>query len=173
MLPPGASEACGLLAALDAASAPRILSLGADVLPAGRGWLAPWLHRPSEARPILGGLLVDFSGSLPDGSLPAEHLPRRPSATDRVSAACVGLTREIADLLAADTPFYPDPDVMLASVVKAFRRKGCPAQVRPQCRFVRYRAPVAPDAFADAVTAEAMARVLKPLFRTGGQEVWL
>ena len=41
-----------------------VLVLGADVLPAAAGWLAPWLCRLVSARPILGGTLLDAAGAV-------------------------------------------------------------------------------------------------------------
>ena len=132
----------GLRAALASAAAPRLLCLGADVLPAQAGWLAAWLARPEAARPVLGGALFDIGGSALNsagdpGGWPVRDLPRALSITRRVSAACVGLTGEAAERLAG-LPHYPDPDPILAAVVELFGRDGRGGRVLPRSRFVCY-----------------------------------
>ena len=171
-LPAAATEADGLRAALAAATAPRLLCLGAEVLPAGAGWLAAWLGRLDAARPVLGGALLDIGGAaLHVGGLtcvgwPVQDLPRGASGGGAVTAACVGLTRDAAERL-AEAPHYPEPDVMLAAAVRAMGRE---ARVLPQCRFVRYGGRAGPSRLAEAVDRAALALVLKPLFRPGADE---
>ena len=177
-LPAGATAADRLIAALSAAAAPRILSLGADVLPSGPGWLAPWLSGLTEARPILGGALLDVAGSVLDAGgtiapdkgqptarpratgCPARDLPRTTAATTLVTAECVGLTRSAADLLCTGVPNYPNPDLMLAELAQRMQ-----ARTLFQCRFVRYAAPAPRTPHDDAVDAAALALLLKAFFR--------
>ena len=82
-----------LLAAFDATRGAGILLLGADVLPAGPGWLAPWLCRLVSARPMLGGTLLDTAGAVIHAGgcagtagrhvgLPAADLPGRAGRGD-------------------------------------------------------------------------------------------
>ena len=167
-LPAAASEADGLREALAVAAAPRLLVLGADVLPAGPGWLAAWLGRPDAAPPAMGGVLLDIGGTVLHLGVqscvgwPARDLPRG-SARGAVSAACVGLTRAAAERLAA-APYYPEPDVMLAAAL------GQDARLLPQCRFVRYGGGAGRSRLAEAVDQAALELVLKPLFRPDADE---
>jgi hypothetical protein len=189
ILPAKATAADRVFAALDAASAPRMLVLGADVLPVGTGWLAPWLTGLGEGRPILGGTLLDAAGSVVDagGSVagdgdlpvarrralgwPARELARATTATDLVTAECVGITRSVADLLSDATPHYPNPDVMLASVVQAVRRQGQEARTLTQSRFVRYAVSTVRNPIIEAADARALGLVLKPFFRSGSDQL--
>lgn len=189
VLPDGATESDALLAAIRAVAAPRLLCLGAEVLPAGPGWLAAWLSRPDEARPVVGGALVDIGGSVlhaggrlvetatgagPDMQIrgagwPARDLPRSSAETDLVSADCVAMTLAAAQALAAAAR-YPNPDVMLAAMVQGLRQEGREARILLQSRFVRYSAAPRQAALAREVDAAALAALLKPFFRPGAEE---
>ncbi len=98
-LPAAATETDGLRAAIAAAAASRLLCLGAEVLPAGAGWLQVWLGRLDAERPVLGGALFDIGGAalhvggLPCVGWPARDLPRGAAGGGAVTAACVRLTR--------------------------------------------------------------------------------
>ncbi len=85
-------DAAGRLsAAVAAASAPRLLVFGADVLPVDPGWLAPW-RRLSPRHPLLRAVVLDHDGRRDDA--PAEAL---------------GLFRQtLAEVLAAREPHRHD-----------------------------------------------------------------
>ena len=175
-LPAAATEADGLRAALAAAAAPRLLCLGAEVLPAQAGWLAAWLARLDAARPVLGGALLDIGGSaLTSAAHRAVGWPvagpaaRRVDGRGAVSAACVGLTREAAERL-AEAAALSRPGRDAGRRGESFGRHGREARVLPQCRFVRYGGRPGAAALAEAVDAAALALVLKPLFRPGADE---
>jgi hypothetical protein len=176
------------LAALEQARGERLLAMGADVLPAGPGWLAAWLRRIGAARPMLGGALLDHSGAVlhagadpargPGGAaqrpgrfegLPAADLPRRPAMpTARVSAECVGLTRAAANLVLACRR-YPDPDIMLAQAAGVLRQEGRKISTLLACRFVRYAERRA-HPLDVAAQAEALRLTLNASFAAAGEK---
>ena len=163
VLPETSDATMRLLAAFDATRGAGILVLGADVLPAAPGWLAPWLCRLVSARPILGGTLIDAAGAVlhagavrGDGplrhvGLPSADLPDAPAAsTMLVSTECVGLTRSAAELVRDSGVRYPNPNVMLAETVARLRAEGREVATLLRCRFVRYT-DVPVDCFGEAV----------------------
>ena len=182
ILPEKSDATVRLLAAFDATRGAGILVLGADVLSAASGWLAPWLCRLVSARPILGGTLIDAAGAVlhagvvPGDSqlrhigLPSADLPDAPAAaTMLVSAECVGLTRSAAELVRDSGARYPNPDVMLADTVARLRAEGREVATLLRCRFVRYAdAPV--DRFGEAVDSAALQLVLKRSFSPSRDE---
>lgn len=180
-VPEEADDADRLVAALGACRGDRVLLLGADVLPAGMGWLSPWLCGLDDATPVIGGTLLDTGGAVADAGggaagaprlvgLPAVDLPAEAELpTLRVTAACVGLTRAAAERMCAETARYPNPDVMLAETVARLAGEGGNVTTRLRSRFVRYGA-AATDARAERVDAAAMALVLKRSFRASGEE---
>ncbi|MFO1210398.1 MAG: hypothetical protein U1E40_14445 [Amaricoccus sp.] len=168
-LPPAATDTDALRAAIEAATAPRLLALGAEVLPAEPGWLAAWLTRLDSSRPLLGGALLDIAGSALDlGGWPVRDLPRRSPATP-VSAACVGLTREAVRRL-DEMPHYPEPDVTLAAIAATLGREGRAPHRMPQTRFVRHGGGTPRSRLAAAVDSAALQLLLNPSFRPGGDE---
>ena len=168
-----------LLAALGHARGGALLAMGADVLPAGSGWLTPWLRRLGPARPILGGTLIDHSGAVihagarldkaPNApgpryrGLPTADLPRAATApTELVSAECVGLTRAAAEALRATRP-YPDPGIMLAEAAHRLRLEGNTVSTLLCCRFVRF-AETREQPLEDAAGVEALRLALNGSF---------
>jgi hypothetical protein len=176
----GADAADRLVAALGQARGAAVLILGADVLPAGPGWLAPWRCRLVPARPVLGGTLIDPAGSVIDAGgmpddqrrftgLPAADLPGAPALATRLATAeCVGLTRAAAERFAAATR-YPNPDVMLAETIAGIAAEGGEAATLVRSRFVRYAGPAA-DGRAECVDCEAIRLVLKRSFSPSGDQ---
>ena len=149
---------------------------GADVLPAGPGWLAPWLCRLEQARADARrhaarsrrGVVARRGNGRDDGALRATSACRRPTCRARrppppgVSADCVGLTRTVADLLPRLAHSIPEPGrhAGARSIARCAARAGArdaPSQpVRPLRRVtVRGRG------FAAAVDSAALGLVLK------------
>jgi hypothetical protein len=158
----GADGAGRLLAGIEAARAERLLLLGPEVLPAAGGWLAPWLRHLDAAQPLLGATLIDHAGAVLDAGgredlrgLPAADLPRIAlTSAERPTAACVGLTCEVAKRLFEATP-YPNPDLMLAELAGRLAREGREPAALLRCRFVRYAEP-ADQPLDRAADAEAL-----------------
>jgi len=178
----GGDAADRLLAGLDAAAGGLLLLLGAEVLPAAPGWLATWRCRLVDGRPLLGGTLVDAAGAVLDAGgrdaadrryvgLPEPDLPDLPTlGTMRATAECVGMTRAVAEAIAASATRYPNPDLMIAEAVARLREDGREAATLLRSRFVRFAEP-AVDPRSECVDLEAMRWILKRSFSPCGQKV--
>lgn len=176
-----------LLAALGAVRGAKVLVLGADVAPAGRGWLAQWRRALRPERPVVGGTLLGVDGSVidagrpPHGSrrsiarrapgLPEGGLPRGESArTTRVAAECVGLSRTALDMLLTDATWHPNPDVMLAQAVEETARQGGGARTLLRGRCIRFAEASPRDAVSVAADDRALEIILKRSFSLVGDE---
>jgi len=178
---PGGDAADRLLAALACARGASLLVLGAAVLPAAPGWLAPWRGLAASGRPMLGATLVDWSGAVIDAGgerfddrrhegLPAADLPAVIElAAARLCGDCVGLTRDAAARLAAEADRYPNPEVMLAEIAARLAGEGHEIATRLDLRFVRYAEAPAADRRTECVDVEALDRILKRSFRPVAQ----
>lgn len=159
LVPAGTAPSASLLAGLAEAGAAAVLLLGADILPAGPGWLAPLRRAARSGAPMLAPLLLGADGavrSVPDClGLPAEDLPPA-LGTSLLSADCLLLTRAGVEMLAAFTRPYPNPDIVLAEAAARLDALGSPVRTHPRSRFVRYREPSAPSALERAVDAAAL-----------------
>lgn len=182
----GADMADRLLAAVARARGDGLLVMGADVLPAGPGWLAPWTRRLGASPTMLGGTLLTHCGAVAHAGavapgrsdqrpeqryrgLPACDLPRRSMmATALVSAECVGLSRAAATLVLAMRP-YPNPDIMLAEAADRLRLDGKKVSTLLHCRFVRY-AEDRQHPLDDATDTEALRLALNPSFAVAGEK---
>ncbi len=162
----GATATDRLLAALDATRAEGALLLGAEVLPAARGWLAAtrrWLGAGGAARMATGALIgadgaVIHAGARRLAGLPASHLPAASLPAEEIGADCVALNREAIAMLAAFTGSYPNPGIVLAEA--ASRLEAAP-RAHPRVRFVRFGQGEARDPLASAVDAAALATGLQ------------
>lgn len=188
-LPRAAEPLDGLRAALElAADAPALL-LGANVLPDGPGWLAPWLRQLGAPWAALGGTLLDHHGAVlhaggaltaigegparrvaPHIGLPAADLPRgRTVAGSLMTAECVGLTAAAVSRLAATDDACPDPEAALALAVRGLAADGAATGTALRSRFVRFDSNARP-AMEEAVQAHALGLLLKRSFSVAGQE---
>ncbi len=175
-----------LIAALGAARGEGALVLGADVLPAGPGWLAAWLRAIGPQRPIVGGTLLAVDGSVIDAGgavaggrrgaarrapgMPGAGLPRSESApTSRATIACVGLSRRGVELLLAAT-WHPEPDVLLAQAVAGLARSDLAARTLLRGRCVRFAEAAVRDPLTLAADARAVEMLLKRSFSLVGDE---
>lgn len=189
VLPDATDASERLLAALDAARAPAVLSLGGDVLPAATGWLADWTTALKGGRrpALLGGTLVSPDGAVRDAGgtlrrdgdagpalidrrwvgLPARDLPRASAAaTELVTVDCLGLNRAAVAALRTFETHDPDPDVLLIALAHRLRRGA--ASTLLKARFIRFGEATAADPLAEAVAAHALAALLRPVGGEGG-----
>lgn len=141
---PDLDPADRIVAAAEAAAAPALLLLGAEVLPAEAGWIAPW-RRLSRRRPMLRAVVEGYDGR------------REPEA-----AACLGLLRDVAlGALVAAAP-YGTPAVLAAQAARTLARRGRP-EARLGLVFRRY-GDAAPTAFEKSADDAALALILKRSF---------
>jgi len=141
-----------LVAAVRESAAPRVLLLGADVLPSEQGWLAPW-RRLSRRHPMLEAAVAGHDGR------------REPDA----GAACLGLAREsVLEVLECATR-YGAPDVLVAETAEILRRRGTPA-ARLGLVFVRYGDQLL-TTFEKSVDAAALHLILKRTFSNDCEEM--
>ncbi|MBP7003185.1 MAG: hypothetical protein KBB57_16815 [Amaricoccus sp.] len=180
--PTAADLAERTLAALAAAEGAAILLLGAEVLPEGPGWLAPWLRGATPA--LVGATLLDHDGAVLDAGgtlrgpriertltgLPALDLPRRKARpTDWLTAECAGLTAAAARALVEAGPRHPNPDVLLGALAAALGAARARVATRLDRRFVRY-APAAPRGLDAAADDLALVALVKGSFSPAAEE---
>lgn len=146
---PDLDAAGRIAAAVAAAEAPRLLLLGAEVLPAAPGWVAPW-RRLSRRHPMLAATVTGY-----DGGDTAE-------ATD-----ALGLFRDaVGDALAAAGPGTP---AMLAAMLAASLRRRRMSEARLGLVFTRF-GDGALTSFEKSVDAAAVTLILKRSFSIGCEE---
>lgn len=164
-LAPDATATERLLAALGAARAEAALVLGAEVLPAARGWLAATrraLGSGAEPRLATGALLgadgaVIRAGARRLTGLPASSLPSASLPADEIGADCLALNRGAIEMLAAFTGSYPNPGIVLAETAARLGALGAAPRAHPRIRFVRYGQAAPCDPLALAVDEAALA----------------
>ena len=173
-----ATPAQRLFAALNSANADARLVMGADILPATRGWLADWrraLGQPGAPR-LIGGVLLARDGSVCHAGgkfalgvefsrldrrfqgLPEADLPRGSSrATMLVPHEAFGITRSAWELLRAFTTSYSNPDILLAYGAWHLAKRGVLTRTALRGRFIRFGASAAQDPVETAADAKALA----------------
>ena len=160
VLRPDLDGADRLLAGVRQVSAPRVLLLGADVLPSQTGWIAPWLRLGKHA-PMHAGTVAGHDG------------PTQLTGTRRpqISADCFGFLAESVAPLLESASRYGAPDVLVAEVAEGQgRRQGHPVGTLATRRFVRYDecTQIAAEKAADAA---ALRLILKRSFNFGCDDV--
>lgn len=168
-----------LRAGLAEAAGETSLILGANVLPQGPQWLDDW-HRAlrSGKKPVIvGGTLLSASGSVlhaggrrdrsglgvdqPALGLPASDLPGTASAATCIaSSECVGLGEKAKALLLSSPSLHPNPDIVLADVIRRLVGAGGSARLSFRNRCVRFGAPADLDALSIAADAIAVGHVV-------------
>ncbi|MCB1353500.1 MAG: glycosyltransferase family 2 protein [Rhodobacteraceae bacterium] len=172
--------AAALCAGLEAAEGELTLVLGAEVMPANRGWLADWLRcfqAGARKAAVLGGTLCATDGSVLDAGglvedrgalrrrpvgIPATDLPGgATAATGLATCDCAGFTAEAKAAFLASRRSHPDPDIRLAETIGRLEARGNAARTSFRNLFIRYSAPGAADpisAAADRIAIGVVAR---------------
>ena len=141
---PDLDPAARLVAAVRAATAPTVLLLGAEVLPAEAGWISPW-RRVSRRHPMLRAAVEGYDGRREAGA-----------------ADCIGLLREAAvDAFAAAAPCETTA-VLAAQAAEILARRGTP-EARLGLVFRRY-GDASVTAFEKAADDAALTLILKRSF---------
>lgn len=136
VVPRAATGVAGLRAALDAAAAPRLLSLGASVLPAGTGWLERCLRLRADAAVLRlrdhDGTMVEDAGAVLLSRPAAARLAALPAVSAEAALAVVlaGARPTGADFIRYGGQIRPEIDraadeAMLAHGLKASFTLGC------------------------------------------------
>jgi len=141
---PDLDPAARIVAAVAAAKAPRLLLLGAEVLPAEPGWLAPW-RRLSHRHPMLRAGVEGYDGR------------REAEAGD-----CLGFLREAVVAVLRSAVPYDAPAVLVAQAAAVFARAGTP-EARLGLVFRRY-GDGSLTAFEKAIDEAALALILERSF---------